>query len=160
MSVREVEAPVNGVFPRVTSTCHCTTSSKQEDAEALFMPQLCTLSFISKPPTLPKARTNTSLLFATEGSPLLRDFSENQLYWLCRRLGTTEQRWRISASPSIFVTAFNCNQSRLRDVQTHFSSSVLSFSERYHFFWQIVHTITFAQISQVNFYVVEYLPAF
>lgn len=55
------------------------------------MPQLCTLSFTSKTPTLCQSQeirrwTDTSLLFASEGSPLRRGFSEYQFSWLYRGL--------------------------------------------------------------------------
>lgn len=132
----EVEVSVNGVFQHITSTWHRTTFSKQEDAEALFMPQLFTLSFTSKPPTLHQSqemnRYQPALCYwgvrRTKG--FLRKSSLLALY----RLGTIEQRWRISTSYLIFMAAFNFNQSRLQEVQSHFSSTVLSFSEHYHFF--------------------------
>lgn len=59
-----------------------------------------------------------------------------------------------------FVAAILCNQPRLWGGQSHFSSAVLPFSEGCHFSWQITPKITFSQISQDPFCVVEYVPAF
>lgn len=130
----EVKAPVNVIFPHVTATCHCTTSSKQEDAEALFIcPILCPLH----PAThcLPKPRYEhipvCSLLLCD--SLLLKDFSANHLCWLYRGLapsGTAERFqegvWFLWLHLTVITAGFG--------ICSHFSSTVLFFSEQYHFF--------------------------
>lgn len=78
----------------------------------------------------------THLLFAAEGSLWARTFLENQLYWLQRGMTPSSTgkgfQWN-------FVAAFSCDQSRLQDLQSCFSSAVWSFSV----------------VSQDNFYVVD-----
>lgn len=92
----EVKVSVNGVFQHITSTCHRTTSSKQEDAEALFMPQLCTLSFTSKPPALHQSQEMNRYqpVLCYWGVHRTKGFLRKSLLALYR-LGTIEQHWRI-----------------------------------------------------------------
>lgn len=154
----EVETPVNGVFP--SSKCHCATSSKQEDAEALFMPELCTLSFTSKPPTLRQSQeisrwTDTSLLFASEGSPLLRNFSDNQLYWLYRglaQLSSIEGFQRALRFLWLHLTVFSPD---FRMCRVIFPPQLCPFQNNITFFLtdNVCNNI---QISQVYFYVVDF----
>lgn len=122
------------------------------DAEPVFLPQLCTSSFMSKASTFAKAKrwADTSLL--------LRDFPENHLYWLCRGLAPSNPvggfQWALGICGCISLQSaqafgwaeslFFCSFALFRTISLFLTDN----------------TIIFSKISQVHFYVVQHLPAF
>lgn len=157
----DVEVSVNWVFPHITSTARGSLQVSRGCRISFSAPALCFVLYVQGIHICQSQKMSRSLsvLCCSEISPYCGMFQK------IISTGFVEARhhqtqWEDFSELLELVAAILCNQPRLWGGQSHFSSAVLPFSEGCHFSWQITPKITFSQISQDPFCVVEYLPAF